>query len=80
MRDQDAFEKVCSEHEVTQRMGVGFGAKIVRGAYLERERQLSAKGNYPDPTNPSYEATSAVYDRFIPISKMKHVLFTTAII
>jgi hypothetical protein len=46
-------------------MGVGFGAKIVRGAYLERERILSVEGNYPDPTNPSYEATSAVYDRYI---------------
>ena len=44
-------------------MGVGFGAKIVRGAYLERERQLRVKGNYPDPTNPSYEATGVVYDR-----------------
>ncbi len=75
MLDQDAFEKVCSEHEVTQRMGVGFGAKIVRGAYLERERQLSAKGNYPDPTNPSYEATSAVYDRFNTISEMKKTFY-----
>lgn len=62
---KDAFEKICSELEITQRMGVGFGAKIVRGAYLERERQLSVEGNYPDPTNPSYEATSDVYDRAI---------------
>lgn len=48
--------------EVTERLGVCFGAKIVRGAYLDRERQLSVQGNYADPTNPTYEATSAVYD------------------
>ncbi|EFX65779.1 hypothetical protein DAPPUDRAFT_204241 [Daphnia pulex] len=62
---KDAFDKICGEFDVARRMGVGFGAKIVRGAYLERERLLSAEGNYPDPTNPSYEATSAVYDRVV---------------
>lgn len=50
---------------MTQRLGVTFGAKIVRGAYLDRERSLSVEGNYPDPTNPSYEATTALYDRFV---------------
>lgn len=48
-------------------MGVTFGAKIVRGAYLQRERQLSVEGNYPDPTNPTYEATSEVYNRYIKL-------------
>lgn len=44
-------------------MGVCFGAKLVRGAYLERERELSLLNKYPDLTNPTYEATSANYDR-----------------
>lgn len=48
-------------------MGVSFGAKIVRGAYLERERLLSTQGNYPDPTNPTYEATSNQYNRFFVV-------------
>ena len=60
---QEAPDKIRSEIEVAHRMGVCFGAKIVRGAYLDRERQLSVEGNYPDPTNPSYEATSTVYYR-----------------
>ena len=48
--------------DITKRIGVSFGAKVVRGAYLERERAVSRKEGYPDPTNPSYEATSVMYD------------------
>ena len=39
-----------------------FGAKIVRGAYLDKERSLAKEECYPDPTNPTYEATSATYN------------------
>ena len=48
---------------MTRELGVCFGAKVVRGAYLERERQLAKNGNYADPTNPTYEATSEMYNR-----------------
>lgn len=62
---RDAFDKIRSEMEVTARMGVLFGAKVVRGAYLDRERFLSRRDGYPDPTNVDYEATSAMYDRVV---------------
>ena len=42
-----------------------FGAKIVRGAYMEKERKLAAKMNYPDPVNDTYEDTGKMYDSVI---------------
>lgn len=43
--------------------GVGFGAKVVRGAYLERERSRAHEVGYPDPVNATYKDTGLVYDR-----------------
>ena len=42
-----------------------FGAKVVRGAYLEKERFLAAKQGYEDPINPTYESTGEMYNRVI---------------
>jgi len=44
--------------ELSQREGFHFGLKLVRGAYLDQERERAAQLNYTDPTQPSYEATS----------------------
>jgi hypothetical protein len=41
---------------------VGFAAKLVRGAYMYKERLLAAKSRTPDPVHDNYEATSAAYD------------------
>ncbi len=61
---QDAYDKVTSEFDLLRELGVCFGAKIVRGAYLDRERHLAVQGNYADPTNPNFEATSDMYHRY----------------
>ena len=44
-----------------------FGAKVVRGAYMEKERKLAKLGNYPDPVDDSYEATGEMYNRVIDL-------------
>ncbi|XP_042230372.1 hydroxyproline dehydrogenase-like isoform X2 [Homarus americanus] len=46
---------------------VGFGAKLVRGAYLERERSLAQEKGYPDPVNNTYEDTAAVYTSMVEV-------------
>jgi proline dehydrogenase len=38
------------------------GAKLVRGAYMEKERNRAAEMNYASPIQPSKEATDADYD------------------
>jgi proline dehydrogenase len=42
--------------------GYFFGAKLVRGAYLERERARAAVMGYPDPIQPDKASTDRDYD------------------
>ncbi|XP_071163980.1 hydroxyproline dehydrogenase-like [Mytilus edulis] len=47
--------------------GVAFSAKLVRGAYMDKERMLSKKHEYPCPINNCYEDTSDTYHKSLEI-------------
>jgi proline dehydrogenase len=44
------------------------GAKFVRGAYMERERERAREMNYPDPIQPDKESTDRDYDSALEYS------------
>jgi len=58
-----ALQTISTEMDIVEKRGSCFGAKVVRGAYMEKERKLAKMHGYPDPVNDTYEDTCAMYDR-----------------
>ncbi|KAK2088258.1 Hydroxyproline dehydrogenase [Saguinus oedipus] len=55
---QDTLERLERDTEAAHRAGLAFGVKLVRGAYLDKERAVARLQGTKDPTQPDYEATS----------------------
>ncbi|KAH0551816.1 proline dehydrogenase 1, mitochondrial [Cotesia glomerata] len=70
---KDTWNEVKTDLEQAERQKFYFGAKIVRGAYIEQERARALAMGYPDPTNPTYQATTESYHRTLMecLKKMK---------
>ncbi|XP_063219088.1 proline dehydrogenase 1, mitochondrial-like [Bacillus rossius redtenbacheri] len=58
---KNTFKETTTDLEQANRQNFYFGAKLVRGAYLEQERARAAALGYPDPTCSSFEATTQMY-------------------
>jgi len=58
--DRLAFLKQTIENGKAN--GFQVGAKLVRGAYMEKERKRAAELNYPSPIQPSKEASDKDYE------------------
>jgi len=49
-------------HKICQQQGIILGIKLVRGAYMEKERERAALLGYPSPIQPDKESTDRDFD------------------
>lgn len=58
----DQLAALQSWHQRALEGGYILGAKLVRGAYLDKERERAEKLNYPSPLHATKQATDEAYD------------------
>ena len=58
--DRLAFLKMS--HEICKQQGIVLGIKLVRGAYMEKERERAAANGYESPIQPDKAATDRDFD------------------
>jgi proline dehydrogenase len=72
MYRHDRIEVLKADIETARKEKFYLGAKFVRGAYMERERERARRMNYPDPIQPDKERTDRDYNLALKIS-MDHI-------
>ena len=68
MYRHDSLERLKKAHQVALDKGYILGAKPVRGAYMEKERERAQELGYTDPIQPNKAATDRDYDAAIKYS------------
>ena len=58
----DAMENLIGDFQEAVNGQYRIGAKLVRGAYMEKERKRAAKLNHPSPIHPDKEATDKAFN------------------
>lgn len=73
---KSAFDQVQRDLATARAENFYFGAKLVRGAYMDQERARAASLGYDDPINESFEATSKMYEKTLTylMEEMRHEL------
>ena len=58
----DRLQFLITSYNQAKRGGYILGAKLVRGAYMEKERERAERFGYPSPIHPNKEATDDAYN------------------
>ncbi|WP_229311157.1 proline dehydrogenase family protein [Larkinella soli] len=61
----DSFENLKKATETARKKGYYLGVKLVRGAYIEKERIRAHEGEYQDPIHPTKEETDRDFNQAI---------------
>ncbi|XP_023933736.1 proline dehydrogenase 1, mitochondrial isoform X2 [Bicyclus anynana] len=71
---KNTYNEIVTDLEQAQRQNFYWGAKLVRGAYIEQERARAAAMGYEDPTCESVEATTTSFHRCLKeiLSRVKN--------
>ncbi|MFK7899291.1 MAG: proline dehydrogenase family protein [Cyclobacteriaceae bacterium] len=59
---KDGLKQLQNHHKKIKNLDSIFAVKLVRGAYLDKERKRAIAQKYPDPLNPTKQATDQLYD------------------
>jgi proline dehydrogenase len=62
MYRHDRLDFLKATHEAAKEKNFILGVKLVRGAYMEKERNRALEMNYPTPINPDKIATDKMYN------------------
>jgi proline dehydrogenase len=62
MYRHDRLEFLKNETQIAQRENFFYGIKLVRGAYMEKERKRAAENNYTSPIQPDKSAADRDFD------------------
>lgn len=65
MYRHDSIARIREHHRMALEGGFHFGLKIVRGAYMEKERARAAEKGYPSPIQPDKASTDRDFDGII---------------
>src|SRR5690606_26222394 len=67
MYRHDRLQHLKESIEKAKREGYKFGAKLVRGAYMEIERERAAEMGYPSPIQPDKMTTDADFNAAVTL-------------
>lgn len=62
MYRRDSLARIKDLHEIAKLEGFHLGIKLVRGAYIDKERARATDMQYADPIHPTKKATDTAYD------------------
>lgn len=63
MYRKDRLDFLHKSHQLAKEKGFLLGAKLVRGAYMDKERQRAEENGYPSPINDTKQDTDDLYNK-----------------
>ena len=75
MYRHDRLEFLTSCSENAKKHGIKYGIKLVRGAYMEKERARAQKLGYPSPIYPDKNASDDAYNKALKFILEHEILF-----